>query len=186
MKKALPFLIFFILLFSQKTYAQTITLPMPTPEASTPSAAPTGSNYFLPYPGILPGNPLYSVKLIRDKIKEFTTQKTLDKSYFYLLQSDKRLAAGIVLFDSGDQQVSENTISKGQNYLEKSMNKMVQARSEGENVMDLSAKIKASTLKQKEVLEKLSEKSNGETQKKFKEDLKRAEKLQKRADSFKQ
>lgn len=186
MRKTLILFIFFILLFSQKTYAQTITLPLPSSEISTPSAAPTGSNYFLPYPGILPGNPLYSLKLIRDKITEFTTQKTLDKSYFYLLQSDKRLASGMVLFDAGDPVKGENTLSKGQNYLEKSINKMIQARSEGESVMDLSAKIKASSLKQKEVIRKLSEKSSGETKEKLKEDLKRAEKLQKRADAFKQ
>lgn len=159
---------------------------MPSPEKSTPSAQPTGSNYFLPYPGILPGNPLYSLKLLRDKITEVTTQKTLDKSYLFLLQSDKRLAAGLVLFDSGDPEKSENTLSKGQNYLEKSINKMIQARSEGENVMDLSAKVKASALKQKEEIKKLSEKSTGETKSKLEEDLKRAEKLQKRADSFKQ
>lgn len=186
MKKALPLLIFFILLFSQKTYAQTITLPMPSPEISTPSAAPTGSNYFLPYPGLLPGNPLYSIKLLRDKFTEITTSGTLDKSYFYLLQSDKRLAAGLVLFDSGNQKVSENTISKGQNYLEKSINKMIQARSEGENVMDLSAKVKASSIKQREEIKKLSDKASGESAKKLKEDLKRAEKLEKRAASFKQ
>lgn len=186
MKKALPFLIFFILVFSQKTYAQTITLPMPTPSSSTPSAVPTGSNYFLPYPGLLPGSPLYSLKLLRDKFTEITTSNTLDKSYYYLLQSDKRLAASLVLFDSGNPKVAESTISKGQNYLEKSINKMSQAKQEGESVIDLLAKVKASSIKQREEIKKLSTKTNGETAKKLKEDLKRAEKLEKRASSFKQ
>src|SRR3989304_6415715 len=50
--------------------------------------------YQLPYPGILPDHPLYTLKAVRDRIQVFLTRDNLKKAEIYLLYSDKRLAMG--------------------------------------------------------------------------------------------
>ena len=46
--------------------------------------------YNLPYPGLLPDNPLYITKIMRDKITDFLTRDNLKKAELYLLYSDKK------------------------------------------------------------------------------------------------
>lgn len=183
MKKLFICLIFFTLIFSQKAYAQTITLPMPSPTA-TPSANQE-INYSLPYPGLLPGSPLYFVKAVRDKIQEIFTTNPLKKSNFYLLQADKRLASGMLMFEKGDKKEAEKIISKSQNYLEKSMDKAEQAKDSQESIIDITAKLKASSAKQELEISKLINKSDGETKKRLENDLKRAKELKNRAEKIK-
>lgn len=183
MKKLFFCLIFFTVVFSQKAYAQTITIPMPSPTA-TPSAQ-TDNNYSLPYPGLLPGNPLYSLKAMRDKLVEIITTNPLKKSNFYLLQADKRLATGLILYEKGKKEEAEITISKGQNYLEKSIDKANQAKDSQENIIDVTAKLRSSSLKQEIEISKLIKKSDGEVKKKLENDLKRAKSLKNRAHDIK-
>jgi len=62
----------------------------------SPTPAPV-EEYALPYPGILPDNPLYFLKTVRDRIMEWLIADPLRKIDFYVLQSDKNLNAGIML-----------------------------------------------------------------------------------------
>ncbi|OGH48276.1 MAG: hypothetical protein A3A51_00555 [Candidatus Levybacteria bacterium RIFCSPLOWO2_01_FULL_39_10] len=172
--------LFFILLgqFSQ-VFAQT-----PTDATSATKEAKLSVDYHLPYPGILPDNPLYKLKLIRDKIRELFTTNPEKKADFYLLQADKRLAAGILLFEKGKGELSEQTISKGQNYLEKALIESQKAKDAKTSVLDFSAKIKASSSKHREEIEKLMEKSGGQLSEKFEGGLQRAIEFEKRAERF--
>ena len=168
MKKFLITLIFLTVVILPQAYAQESDelmnsvgeIPIPT-TSLTPSPQPTTVSYELPYPGILPGSPLYSLKALRDKLMEIFISDPLKKSSFYLLQADKRLAAGLILYERGDIIVAETTISKGQNYLEKSINKMIEAKNSQHNVSDVFAKIKSSSAKQRQELERLSKKAKG-------------------------
>ncbi len=45
------------------------------------------SEYALPYPGILPDNVLYNLKVFRDKVFEFLIIDPVKKADFYLLQA---------------------------------------------------------------------------------------------------
>ena len=63
------------------TGAAAVMTPTPTP------------NYLLPYPGMLPDNPLYMLKAMRDRVINFLIADSQKKAEFYLLQSDKRLNA---------------------------------------------------------------------------------------------
>ena len=91
MKKFLIILIFLTVVILPQAYAQESDelmnsvgeIPIPT-TSLTPSTQPTIVLYELPYPGILPGSPLYILKVIRDKIIETLTQDSLKKSNFYL------------------------------------------------------------------------------------------------------
>src|ERR1700683_4754974 len=68
-------------------------------EASTSAIAPSPSSvdYQLPYPGMLPDNPLYFLKVFRDTLTSFFINKPLDKANFDLLQSDKNVEASYLL-----------------------------------------------------------------------------------------
>src|SRR3989344_6584615 len=120
------FILFFVI-FSPKVYAQEdIVLPSisitPTPSVDLPK-------YDLPYPGILPGNFLYNLKALRDRIMEGLISDPTKKSGFYLLQADKRLSASLMLFDRGENALAETTLSKSQNYLEKALVKAEEVNS---------------------------------------------------------
>ena len=95
-------LIFFLIIVASPVYAQTESIPIPT-GSITPSPTPVMIDYQLPYPGILPGSPLYSIKMLRDRIMEFFISDHVKKSNFYLLQADKRVASALMLFEKGDQ-----------------------------------------------------------------------------------
>lgn len=183
MKRLLLVLIFFLILVTPQAYAQT-QIPMPS---LTPTATPTDEpfRYELPYPGVLPGTFLYNLKVLRDKITEILISDSVKKSDFYLLQADKRLAASLMLFEKGDHVLAETTLSKGQNYLEKSLEKAIKAREEEADANEITTRIKSSAVKQKQEIEKLIKRARGETVQKLKGDLKRAEELEKRVDQFK-
>ncbi len=72
--------------------------------------------YTLPYPGLLPDNPLYFLKIIRDRITEFATRDNLKKAEFYLLTSDKRIAMATALAKKGRDKLAVDTFTKGEKY----------------------------------------------------------------------
>lgn len=157
---------------------------MPTVSVA-PSPGPTPVNYELPYPGILPGTPLYGFKMLRDRISDLLTSSPLKKSNFYLLQADKRLAASLMLYKNGEKELAGETLSKGVNYLDKSFNKMMEAKKSQESVSDVYLKIKVSSAKQIEEIEKLQKSAEGEEAEKLKSDYQRVEEIQNKVNSFK-
>jgi len=184
MRKIFTLSLFLFLVSSSPSFAQTVTLPLPT-TTLTPSPAPTVFSYDLPYPGILPGSPLYGLKAARDRLQEAMISDPLKKSNFYLLQADKRLGASILLFKQKDKDLGEQTLSKSINYLEKSVEKMIEVKKTQEDVLDIFGKVKMSSEKQKLEIERLLETSRGEEAEKLKRNLKRVEEIQNRVDSFK-
>ena len=159
-------------------FAQVATT-IPTQEITpTPIPSVIMINYQLPYPGILPGSTLYPLKAIRDKIEELLISDPLKKSNFYLLQADKRLAATISLIDLKKDVLAEQTLSKGQNYLEKSLENDITAKGEQKNTSDILAKIRMSSIKQTMEIQILIPKTSGVTSEKLKQDLIRAKNLE--------
>lgn len=176
MKKIFLSFIFFLVIFSSSVYAQS-KIPIPT-VTTTPAPTPSMVEYSLPYPGILPGSPLYSIKMLRDRIMEFFISDPVKKSNFYLLQADKRVASSLMLFEKGDKELGQVTLSKGQNYLEKSLGKAVSVKNSGKDVGDLFARIKNSAVKQKQEIEILSKKSK-DIENRLKGDLLRVQNFEK-------
>ena len=174
------FILFFVT-FSPRVYAKDIALPSisitPMPSVDLPK-------YDLPYPGILPGNLLYNLKALRDRIMEGLISDPTKKSGFYLLQADKRLSASLMLFDRGENVLAETTLSKSQNYLEKALVKAEEVNRLKGRFSETDDKIKLSSGKQIEELEKLTAKIKGETNQRLREDLKRAKEIQKRAEKL--
>lgn len=179
-------LFFFLTLVFPRAYAQEVSpISLPT-ESITPSPTPTPAavRYELPYSGLLPGSALYPLKALRDKILELVITDPTKKSNFYLLQADKRMSASLTLFELNKDTLAETTLSKGQNYLEKSIN-TISVKNSQKNIGDILPKIKMSAAFQKQEIGKLVKAKKGETARKLKEDYKRAENLQKRAEEIK-
>ncbi|MCL4360497.1 DUF5667 domain-containing protein [Patescibacteria group bacterium] len=87
--------------------------------------------YTLPYPGILPDHPLYFLKQIRDKILDWLIVDPGKKADFLILQADKRLAMGIALTDEGKTVLAEQTISKGEKYMDRAVGELETLKDSG-------------------------------------------------------
>lgn len=123
-------LFFAILLFPAMVFATTAT------SAATPNVTPTPEpvQYELPYPGMLPNNPLYFLKQARDWILDKLIVDPVRKTEFYILQGDKRLAMGIMLFADGKNVLAEQTISKGEKYMHNAMQALLTLKAQGKDV----------------------------------------------------
>lgn len=110
-------------------------------------------DYALPYPGLLPDNPLYFLKTARDKLISSLISDPRKKADFDILQSDKRLQAGVSLIDKSKKyELAEQTVSKGQNYFDEAIQKTRQAKQEGMDTNDLESKLLHSAKKHVSVI----------------------------------
>ncbi len=110
--------------------------------------------YILPYPGILPDNPLYFLKAARDKILDFITRDNLQKAQLYLLLSDKRAAMAILLVKEGKDSLAVSTISKAEKYALKIPQLLQAAKEQGSAASaEFISKVKLSNAKHKEIID---------------------------------
>src|SRR3990167_11468552 len=181
MKKLLFILIiFFIFLFSAATSFAKETSKENT-SVSTPSSVKT-IDYTLPYPGLLPDNPLYVLKAVRDRIVEVLISDPIKKANFELLQADKRLNECVSLFNKGEKKyaLAETTISKGENYFEKGISEIEKAKKQGIVTLDVSQRFHLASLKHIEIIKGLINKSRGDIEQRLLLDEKRAEEFEKK------
>lgn len=152
--------ILFIILFAilpnlgNRVLAQRVD---PSPSVSqfvSPSLTPTPVEYQLPYPGLLPDNPLYILKVIRDRIIFFLISDPLKKAQFDLLQSDKRINSAwyLVQGKTAKNQLIIDTLSKGQNYFSQGLTELSLARKQGFVITDMLHLFLLSAQKHLEVL----------------------------------
>ncbi len=101
-----------------------VTAVEASPSPSSVAASPQPSmeqgkkdQYILPYPGILPDHPLYFIKRLRDFLLDKLVVDPVRKAELYILQADKRLNMGIFLVGKQKEALAEETISKGEKYL---------------------------------------------------------------------
>lgn len=84
-------------------------LPDPSPAAQI--------EYALPYPGILPGHPLYIFKQTRDTILLLLITNPVRKGEFYLLTADKHLNMAVRLSENHEDKKMIETLEKDIEYL---------------------------------------------------------------------
>lgn len=80
----------------------------------SPTPTPTIVRYDLAFPGILPDNPLYKLKVLRDKISEALISDPKKKIEFYLLQADKGILASAILIDKHKIDLAAQTALKAE------------------------------------------------------------------------
>ena len=152
--------------------------------ASTPSAT---VEYPLPYPGILPDNPLYFMKALRDRVVSFFIYDPLKKAEFDLLMADVRLNAAQYLFAKGESKYSlaETTISKGENYFYNSLIMVSEAKQQGMQVNDFVSKLIIASQKHQQVIKELESKSSSAIRDRLADDERRAKNFEIRATQIK-
>lgn len=85
-----------------------------TPSSNIATASPSFIKYDLAYPGLLPDNPLYKLKVLRDKIMINFITDPRKKIDFYLLQTDKGILAAAMLIDKNKIDLASQTALKAE------------------------------------------------------------------------
>lgn len=106
-----------------------------------------GVDYPLPYPGMLPDNPLYFLKVVRDRAVTLVIRDPVKKGFYLLLLSDKRVAAGKMLLEKGKEGVGATTMIKAQDYFDQAVDIAAKQRNE-----DLLMKLAVAGAKHEEIL----------------------------------
>ena len=158
MKKLLFLLIFFVLTFylAGDMHAQKM-------QGSTASAI---IEYDLAFPGILPDNPLYKLKVLRDKISSYLISDPQKKIEFYLLQSDKGILASAILIDKGKIKLAQDTLLKAENNLTL-ITYELKGRFYEKPKPELFQKLKLASLKHQEVISSFIKRVPQENKKTF-------------------
>ncbi len=139
--------------FAQEELSPTITLAV----SITPSPTPR-VDYQLPYPGLLPDNPLYFLKTFRDNIVSILISDTIKRTQFELLQADKHINAGLYLSKNNKSQLASESITKSQAYFQQAIVNLKKARSEGKDTNLLENRMFQAVKKHKDVLSSLQQK----------------------------
>jgi hypothetical protein len=79
------------------------------------------SDYPLPWPGILPDNPFYFLKEIRDKVWLIFIRNPEQKTKWLLLMADKRLYAAGLLQKKKKESLTLRTLTQAEFYLQKAI-----------------------------------------------------------------
>lgn len=125
-------------------------------------------NYALPWPGILPDNKLYKVKVLRNKIIEKIIISPVKKVEFDLLMADKTIYASKLLIDKREIALAKDTVLKGENYYSMLVNDYNVALLQHKKIpADLDRKITLAALKHQEIFTEMEDKVNGEDKKTF-------------------
>jgi hypothetical protein len=161
-------------------YAQTVSSRSATVSEVSASAA---ADYQLAYPGLLPDNPLYFLKVIRDNLTAFFISKPLDKASFDLLQSDKDVEASYLLVtrEQGKGNLAIQTFSKSQDYFEDAIKQTTNARKQGYSIHDISKKLVVANKKHEQILQAVGRQEHIENTTTYKNELNRSEELSKMA-----
>jgi len=131
-----------------------------TEKVST-QAAIKGVDYFLAYPGLLPDHPLYSLKMVRDRVWLWLTNNSLKKAELLLLFADKRLGAAKALIEGNKVELGVATATKAEKYLQRAVSQEASGRGK-EETKALREKLSLAAAKHEEVLLGLQEKVSGE------------------------
>jgi len=121
--------------------------------SATPSSMSATVNYYLPYPGVLPDNPFYKIKALRDKIVLWLTVSDTAKADKELLYADKRIGAAKILVEGGKKGLGVSTATKAEKYLESAFGRLDKVSRGGIDVKSQLLTLKTAIAKHQEILE---------------------------------
>lgn len=130
---------------------------------SSPSASFV--KYDLSYPGILPDNPLYKFKVLRDKIISFLISDPRKKAEFYLLETDKGILASAILVDKKEYKLAGEEALRAENNYTLLVGQLFRLSEKPE--LSFFNKLKMASLKHQEVILSLIKRVPPENQKPF-------------------
>lgn len=129
--------------------------------------------YNLPYPGILPDNQLYCVKVVRDKLMDFLTRDFLKKAELNLLFADKKIAMASELSKKNKWSIAKKTISEAEDHYQRIIDSLIESKKQGTSPSgDFILKVKLSNEKHRQTIEDLLKEAPGGDTVYFEETLK--------------
>lgn len=129
--------------------------------------------YNLPYPGILPDNELYFVKIARDKLMDFFTRDFLKKAELNLLFADKKIVMASELTKKNKWSIAKKTISEAEGHYQRIIDALVESKKQGTSASgDFILKVKLSNEKHRQTIENLLKDAPGGDAAYFEETLK--------------
>lgn len=135
-------------------------------------ARPAIVNYQLAWPGVLPDNPLYRLKVLRDRIVLILLTNPVKRLEAYLLYADKDIYAAQLLQKRGEGDLAKRTALTGENYYTMIVDNYKRLYSYHQFISDsLDKKIRIAALKHQEVLEGMINNANEGDKKIFKDVL---------------
>jgi hypothetical protein len=149
------------------------------------STAVLDVQYALPYTGILPDNPLYFLKALRDNVYNLFITDPVQKANYDLLMADKRLGAASALLDKGEVDLAITTLSKSGNYFYLAIQQAANAKKQGENTDEILATLLTASLKHQQVIFQMEGKTKGDARLVLQDSQKRIEDLQKSVERLK-
>jgi hypothetical protein len=169
-------------------YIQLTTAYAQEASASAIASSPSSIDYQLPYPGMLPDNPLYFLKVFRDTLTSFFMNKPLDKANFDLLQSDKNVEASYLLVtqEQGKTALAFQTFSQAQDYFDQAINQAENAKNQGYSTQDLIKNLTLANQKHEQILEAIAQQTDQINNQTFKSERNREKTFMKRMRSLSQ
>ena len=143
------------------------------------SAADDAVSYDLPYPGMLPDNPLYFLKTLRDKFVSMIISDPVKKAEFDVLTSDKRFVAAVALINKRKEDLGITTLSKSNNYFYDAIVSTHNAIKQKRILGPLPGNLLLSSQKHDELIQPLAGTISKDKQARFQYELKRLEDLEK-------
>lgn len=108
-------------------------------------------SYELPYPGMLPDNPLYFLKTFRDAVVKFLISDPLKKAEFNVLTANKRAYASLLLAEKQETDLTIETISKSNNYLHEAVVSLSEAKEKKMDINSILDNLEKSVKKHRQV-----------------------------------
>lgn len=109
--------------------------------------------YQLPYPGILPDNPLYFFKQIRDSLNIFITRDSLKKADLYLNLADKHMAIALKMAEKGREKIAITELQESEELFGKIPNLLIDSKKQGVSPSnDMIIKLYQSNGKHQEII----------------------------------
>lgn len=126
------------------------------------------TEYTLPWPGILPDNRLYKLKVLRNKIIARIIINPVKRVEFDLLMADKTIYTSKLLVDKGEIVLAKDTALKGENYYSILVQDYNRALLHGKKIPEsLDSKITLAAIKHQEIFKELENKVKGKDKETF-------------------
>lgn len=183
MKKGIVLVLFFLIFVFNANGVMAEEMKISSDSAAvgaTQSSTPKIEYNFV-YPGILPDNPLYFLKTMRDRVVSILISDKLKRAEFDLLASDKRLVAASQLAKKNNDALAITTLSKSNNYMDQVVVSLAAAKKAGQNIDTVFNNTKNSIIKHKEEAVKMKKSIDKELLPAFNSELERLDLISKAA-----
>lgn len=113
--------------------------------------------YVLPYPGFMPGNRIYQLKQVFDKIAQYWAFGSFSRHKYELNLADKKLVEAKILFEYNQYPLAIKALSDSNRHFQQASNYLTQAKEEGKNITQKELLFKSAAQKHLEVLKQLEQ-----------------------------